>query len=300
MGTEETGADIVADLDAAIDDTEDSPTSETGEQETAGSPESKGKTIPYSRFKEVIDTKNTLQQELDALQDRYDEQSGSLGKLTQMLEEAKHNTDLIREIQSYQSDPKMLPHLEAIDKRLRGIADEIEETGEVDDEKLNQASKLVRKQQETLDQKFADQQSDLLTQRADMIADKWLEALPEEYSEEDRKIISKLWAGEVNWYDIEANPDSLQGVLKESFQTVIDEYGTPRGQLVNPEDPDSYEIEIEEPEVKSPEEELMEAIGRKNYSSVKSTEGKGGLFTPEISDDEFADDMAKVLRNSRK
>jgi len=304
MGDTVKGAsDIAANLDTVIDETSEvSPTQETEQTDVAGSPEStKGsKTIPYTRFKEVIDSKNTLQEQLEALQDKYETQSTSLGKLTEMLEKSKQDSDLIREIQALQHDPKMLPHLEAIDKKIRGIEEEIEETGNVDDKKVEQVQRLIAKQKAELDERFMDQQSDILVQKADTIADRWLEALPEDYSDQDKAIISKLWANEVDWNNIEQDPDSLSDVLKTSFQTVINDYGIPRGRLIDPNDPDSYEIEMDEPEVKSPVEELMEAIGRKDYGKIKESD-TGGRKTvqAEISDDEFTRDMAKVLRSSR-
>jgi hypothetical protein len=166
MGQENTGAeDITANLDAAINEetTEESPTSETGtggestEATEASSPESKGKTIPYTRFKEVNDAKNELRDELAALQEKFEEQSTSVTQMTQMLNEAKENSDLLKEIQALQTDPNMLPHLEAIDKKLRGVEEVLEQTdGEGKDNTRAELNKLLQSQRDQLEQQQAD------------------------------------------------------------------------------------------------------------------------------------------------
>jgi len=310
MGQENTGAeDITANLDAAINEetTEESPTSETGtggestEATEASSPESKGKTIPYTRFKEVNDAKNELRDELAALQEKFEEQSTSVTQMTQMLNEAKENSDLLKEIQALQTDPNMLPHLEAIDKKLRGVEEVLEQTdGEGKDNTRAELNKLLQSQRDQLEQQQADLQSDILVQKADIIAEKWLEALPEEYTEQDKEIISTLWAQSVDWDKVSASPDSLSDHLKETFQSSIDKFGVPRGGLIDPNDPDSYEIETQQPETPSPEEELLEAIGKKNYGGFKEVDQGGRKSVQaEVSDDEFAADMAKAIRVGR-
>lgn len=311
MGTEATGAEeIAANLDSAIE-SEESPTSETGDDnlEAADSPESKEegkpkpkiKAIPYSRFKEVNDTKNSLQNDYESLKQDYEEKIASISKLTKMLDDAREDSDMLKEIKALRYDEKMLPHLEAIDRKIRGIEEEATETGDVDDKKVTDVQKLLQQQKNELTEQLNEQQLDILTQRGDAIADKWLEALPPEYTDQDKTIVAQLWANEVDWEKIQKDPSCLQEHLKETFQKSIDTFGTPRGGLVDPDNPDTYEIEQDETPAPSPEEELMAAIKGKNYGALKEVE-KGGRKTivPEISDDEFADDLAKAMRAARR
>jgi len=302
MDTTTGAAEVAANLDAALTETEESPTPETGSEQADSESKSKApKSVPYTRFKEVIEDKNTLKGQLDTLSTKFTEQSSTLANLTKMLEDAKPDTDLVRNIKALQHDPAMLPHLEAIDRKLKGIEEEAEETGKVDADKVADVKQLIKQQKDQLNEALASQQADITIQRADAIADKWLESLPEEYTEQDRKVISKLWANEVDWNVLETKPESLQEHLKETFKSVINDFGVPRGKLIDPDDPDSYEIEYNEPEKKTVEQELMEAIGKKEYGKIVDVD-KGGkkIRTAAVSDDEFANDMAKVLRGNRR
>ena len=65
---------------------------------------------------------------------------------------------------------------------------------------------------------------------------------------------------ETKWEDIEESPGQLQDILTSTFQATIDDFGVPRGGLINPDDPDSYEVELEESPEVDPTAELMEVI----------------------------------------
>jgi hypothetical protein len=292
MAKETAGEDISAQLETAIAGEVETPTTktETIETPTQQTVTEDSKTIPYSRFKEVIDQKNDLTSQVDELQSNYQVANDSLAKMTQMLEAAKGDQDLIKQIQALANDPKMLPHVDAIDKKLRGIEEEIEETGEVSDKTLESTRKVLEQQQTQLQNQVEQQYSDILTQRADAIADKWLESLPEQYTDQDREIIGQLWASKVNWNDVESNPDGLDDVLANTFQETINSFGLPRGGLIDPNDPDSYEIELPETPELTPEQEIAEIVGTRNYSAYKTEDGA------EVSDADFAADLGKVLK----
>ena len=297
----ETGVETISEqLDSAISEEieeTDSPTVETGleektEEEKGSSPESKGQSVPYTRFKEVNDSRKDIQEKYTELESQHREVSASLADLTKLVTNAKEDQDLLQEIKALSKDPNMLPHIEAIDRKLKGIEEELEEIDEKDPDKgLQRTQKILESEHEKLTGELAEQRSEMLTQRADVIADKWLEALPEEYTDGDRKIIARLWADqmETHWESIEENSDQLQEILTNTFQETIDDFGVPRGGLINPEDPDSYEVELENPPEVDPTEALMNIIQGKEYGKV--TEGKA-----EVSDDDFAVDFAKVMK----
>jgi hypothetical protein len=294
---EDKGAEVAARLDAAIEGetTVETPTTaetvETVETATE-SPVERAKTIPYQRFQEVVGQKNDLQGQLDNAVTQYQTANESLSKMTAMLDAAKEDVDLLKDIRALANDPEMLPHLEKIDKRIRGIEEEIEETGEVDESKIDKATKILERKQAQLADQMADQAEDLLAQRADQIADKWLESLPEEYTDEDREVISKLWSNNVEWDDVVESPEALDQYLADTFQTTIQEFGTPRGGLINPEDPDSYEVEVETPPEETPEQQFAQLVEGKNYSGVKDGQA-------EVSDSDFAADLAAAMRMAR-
>lgn len=298
MATENSGADISAQLETAIAGEVESPATETEtetvvETTTSEEPSTGTKSVPYSRFKEVIDQKNDLSTQLNDLQSTFNQNNDSLAKMTQMLEAAKQDSDLIKEIKALANDPTMLPHVEALDKRIRGIEDEIEETGEVDDKSLDKARQILERKQAQLSEQLQEQSSDLLTQRADNIADKWLESLPDQYTDQDKEIVGQLWASKVNWNDIESNPDTLDDVLASTFQETITSFGTPRGGLIDPNDPDSYEIELPETPEITPEQEVAQIVGTRNYGGYEAKDGK---VSAEVSDADFASDLGKVLK----
>lgn len=305
--SKEVGAEeISAQLDQAIaeETTTDSPPVETGDNKSTetvetAQPEGKGKSqaVPYTRFKEVNDAKNEYQARVEELETQFKDQADNLSKLTNMLEDAKGDADLVNQIRALANDPNMLPHIQALDNRIRGVEEEVEEdTGPSTPEKeLEKTRQTLRREQESLQEQLVEQKETLLLQRADSIADKWLEALPEEYTEQDRQIIGRLWADSVDWNSV--TPDNLNDTLNTSFQDTINAFGTPRGGLINPEDPDSYTIETPEPETVTPEQELMDIVGGKNWGAYKSENGK---FEPEVSDDDFARGLAEAMKTANK
>lgn len=312
MGKE--SGDVAAQLDAVIDEAAetDSPAVETEveqpEDKKGTSHEGKNKAVkavPYTRFKEVNDEKKALEEKFTDLQAKHDETTSSLTKLTQMLDSLKEDADLVKEIRALQNDPKMLPHIEAIDKKIRGIEEEfeeeIEEKGKVSDKTIDKATRVLAKEQEKLQDQLSQQRSDILLQRADAIAEKWLSALPEQYTEEDRNIIAELWANKVDWDEVETNPKGLMEVLNKTFQDTVTVFGRPRGGLIDPADPESYEIEEVAEPTKSPEDELQEIIKGKNFGGVKEV-SVGGRKTiqPEVSEEDFASVMAGVMKRGNR
>jgi len=302
----ETGADISAKLEQAIAgdvETVESPSTETGTEtyETTKEGKKGPNTVPYSRFKEVNDSKRELQEQYTELEASLRDQTSSLTRLTEMLDETKEDADLVREIRALANDPKMLPHIRALDNKIKGIEEEIEETGEVSTKTLDKTRQFLESKQSELAEEMADQRLEIITQRADAFAVKWLDQLPEEYTEQDREIIGKLWADAVDMDNLAQDPSQLHEVLRTTFQETIDYFGVPRGGLIDPADPDSYEVEIEEKPTLTPQEELQQIIQGKNYGGFKEVEvGGRKILQSEISDDEFAADMGRAMKVGRK
>jgi hypothetical protein len=274
-------------------------TSEVKEEtrETKGKTPAKG-AIPYERFQEVVGQKNALAEELATIKGASSEDRNALSKLAIMLEEKEKDTSLLNDIRALAIDPKYRDALELIDKGLKGVEEEVE-TGKTTPEKANvETQKLIAKQA-VIEDSIADQKAELIIQRADMLADKWLESLPPEYTEVDRKVIANLWTNNVDWNKVEQNPAQLDSILAETFQESINTFGIPRGKLINPDDVEF----VEETTTKAvdPMEELSTLLKDKQYGATKMVKTYGGkeVSMPSVSDDEFASDIGKILKARR-
>jgi hypothetical protein len=278
----------------------ESSTVETSGKETS---ETKGKAtgkgaIPYERFQEVIGQKNTLAEELQAVKSEASKDRDSLAKLATMLQEKENDTNILNEIRALALNPKYRDALELIDKGLRGVEEEVE-AGETTPEKADIETKKLLAKQAQIEDSVADQKAELIIQRADLLADKWLESLPPEYTEDDRKVIANLWTNNVDWDSVEQNPGNLDKILAESFQQSINTFGTPRGSLLNPDDVEF----VDETTTKAadPVEELATMLRDKQYGATKLVKTHSGKEVPMpiIGDDEFAADFARVLKARR-
>lgn len=310
MATE--GEGIAEALESAIgEETEESPTSETVEtQETKGEPKGEpgakkgSKTIPYDRFQEVVQERNDFKSKIAELENQYKESNQALSKLTSMYEDAKESTDILDSIKELAKNPKYLPHLEVIDKALKGIEEEVEEGKTTPEDALKAADKILNSKVEELTEELAEQRADAIIARADAIADKWLASLPEEYTDKDKDVIARLWTNAVDWNEVEDNPSILEDTLKDSLQNVIEVYGPPRGSLFTAEEIETALEEETSPEkmAVSPEEELAALTQGKNYSSFKEVTVPlpGGrsktTLLPEVSEDDFSRDLAEAMR----
>ncbi len=269
-------------------DTEQTDVSSEGEGK-------KGQTVPYSRFKEVNDKFKSTAEEYSQLEGRLTESNQSVAKLTELLESAKADSDVINDIRALALDPKHASHVEYINNVLLGI-EQKEEEGEITSEEADKRSRtLLEQNQEALADELAEARADGIIARADAIADKWLEGLPEEYTEKDREVIAHLWTDAIDWDAVEEDPSSLEETLHTSFQEVIDLYDTPRGALVAPSETTEEETETEEVDPERELEELISGTEWAGMSTVKTPTGKE-VLTPDISDDEFKDAMATVLK----
>lgn len=301
-GTEE----IAAALEEAIaGDVETSTTLDATETTASVEKGTKSKTgdkgpIPYERFAEIVQEKNTFKEQLTALEAEKNELSKSLQQAMNTVSAAQSDIDTLNRVRaaSRASDDRVVQAVDLLDKYLKGELEEIAEDPTLTtDEVSKKTQDLLKRTQQNLNEQHADLRADLIVQRADALADKWLGALPDAYGQVDRDILGDLWANSVDWDAIENNPDILDQELASKFQAAIDRYGVPRGALLNPDDVEFVE-ETTTPEPPTPEEELRELIGNKDYSLFKTVKTPTGKETlrPAVGDDEFAADMAKALK----
>ena len=261
------------------------------------------KAVPYTRFQEVISQKNEFQNKSIQYESKINEHEQTIANLTAMLKDTKESDDMIKEIRSLAHDPKHRPYVEYLHKVLMGepVEEVVEEEDlspqEVEDRRIQQ----LMNSQANLEDVIMDQRADAIINKADTIADKWLESLPEEYTNEDRNSIAHLWTTRVDWNGIEADPNSIESELARSFQDTLNLYGTPRGTLYTPEQVEQLQqTTTEEAKAPSPEEELAQLFNNKSYSSLKGSGKKNSagaeIMTPEVSDEDFARDFAQAMK----
>ena len=279
---------------------EESSTTETVETKTTEEVIEKGKEekqIPYPRFVEVNSKLKEASEAQEATVTQLAESNEKLVRMAELLEAKDDDVQTLNEIKSYINDPDMKSHVEAIDAKLRGIDKEVEAGDTTPEAALAKTNALLEKTREEMADALATTQAEQLVGKADIIAEKLLAQLPEEYNEADRTTIEKLWTNGMNWDDAVKHSDDLPGFLTKEFQTVIDEYGTPRGSLVSTEEAEETTKEAET--AQTPEQEL-EAVMKQPWGAVKSVETKGGAtkVEAELSDDAFNAAMAKIIRTA--
>ena len=284
-------------LEAAVaSSTTETVVEETPEEEVVEGKESK--TIPYKRFTEVNTKLKDSNESKDLLTEQLAEQNDKLVRMAELLELKEQDVQTLNEIKSFVNDPSMEEHVRAIDNKLKGIETAVE-SGDLDpDEAQNRTRELLEQTREEIADVQATASAEALVARADVIADKLLAQLPEEYNEQDRSVIQDLWTEKMDWDKAVADPDSLSDILSEGFQETLNRYGTPRGALFTGEE--VVELTPEPAaDVQTPDEELAELMGRP-WGATKEVEGRGGVtkVEAELSDDDFSAAMAGLIRQA--
>ena len=252
--------------------------------------------VPQARFNEVNEALKETRAANEASQTQLVESQEKLVRLTELLESKNDDVNTLNEIKSYVNDPKMKDHVMAIDARLRGIEEEVEEGEIKPDEALTRAQALLEETRDEVANTQADLQTDALIQRSEIITEQLLNALPREYNDVDRTVIDKLFAANVNWEDAVADPDHLSETLTKGFQKTIDEYGVPRGALFTGNEVE--ELIPDETTNLTPEQELEAEMG-KDWGAVKEVEVNGVTKTvAELTDAEFNALQAKIIRTA--
>lgn len=263
----------------------DSQTSETVETSKGGPGP-----VPYDRFAEVNSLKNELQHELEAARSQLNERTVTVDTLTRTLQSREEAAQVIESLRKLADDPKYGPMVRTLDKAVRGIDDEVAagETSKSDAEA--RSLRLIEETRAQLTDAVMDQRAELILSRADSMAERYLANLPAEYTDEDKATISKLWTPTVDWEAIEKNPSTLAEHLAGSLEKTLEDYGAPRGAIA------ARVVEREPDPEPDPREELAKLVSL-NWGKMEASEGpKGTVYTPVVSDDEFAEAMGRALK----
>lgn len=266
-----------------------------GDEGDDGSDKDKGKKdpVPYDRLSKVVKQKNEAVERSKTLESQLKSATDREAKLQSEIDALKTDVEILDSIKNLAQDPKYRPAVEQIDRALQGIDEEVDEARAEGDTKAESAAlkKLEAKTSE-LEDLLADQRAEKLWDSAAARAKEMLAGLPEEYTDEDRELIGKLWTPKVDWNLIEANgSDAIPGALNSSFAEVIREYKTPKGALVANT---TKEIESRVPEARvvSPEDAIKNLLER----DWAERDGDGNAV---ISEDEFNKGLAEMIRKTQ-
>jgi hypothetical protein len=291
--------DVEEKLHRALAQSSSPETEENTPTEEAVTEEGGENRVPQSRFNEINDALKATKLEASESRDQLAETQDKLVRMAELLEAKEADVATLNEIKSFVNDPEMKDHVIAIDHKLKGIdtiKEEVDAGETTPEDAVRQTRELLDEAREELRDSQADVQADQLISKADVVANRLLNALPEEYNADDLSVINDLFHEKVDWDAAVANPDNLSEILTEGFQATIDRYGMPRGALFNAE-----EVEILTPEAaetpQTPEEELAELMDLP-WGQTKEVELANGKTTvePEMSDDDFNTVLAQTIK----
>lgn len=310
----ETAKDIAAQLDAAAagvaepESTESPSTVNEGEVQDTSSHDSKGKQQPLHeipRFQEVIQERKDALDAAQVAQARLADLEAQNTKLVELLEQASTDQNNLKRIQSLglSKDERVVNALDTIDKALTGELEKMEAKVEAVQEaeskgefSKEEAQKLINDLREEYDGKLATAQSDMIWQRAQSIAQNWLDGLPQEYTEQDVNSLDEMFLNRVDWEKVNTNPDQMSAVMYEAFEQALRDYGEPRGSLVQKAQSTIGQTEEGETQESLPEPTDSDILDKIRAIDWGKTDGDG---KPVMSDEEFTKHAANMMKYAK-
>lgn len=299
MGVEETNlaAAVEAAKATAVPITEIAPVVQTAETVQPAGEANKGKVnaIPYDRFQEVVEQKNSAIGRLENLQAQLDQRTAELGRAVDLIQTKDKDAQLVAEIRRLSENPKWRDTIEKLDKAIHGIEDDVEEGKVTPEAGESKVLKELEKVKAELNDKLADSQTDQLITAADTLCREYMQGLPDVYTADDKRVISRLLTDTIDWDGIEARPTELARFVAAGFQEAIDLNGTPRGlapaaaqQTANP---------INE---KANSDKILTTLLSAEWGKTREVERGGKSFKEAIvSDADFTKALGAVMRESR-
>lgn len=304
-------SDVNLDIDEALKsaseevEAEESSTTEETEEEEVETPKSKetskrGKGAS-DRIRTLVAEQKQLQEELEKAKSTLSERDVELGKLVDMIQARDNDAQVVSKINELYQNPEYKPFIEYLDKLVRG--EEVESKPEFSSKEakkeVDNSAELLKKldsKAAEIDDAIADREADLILRDADNIVSNWMMELPEEYGEEDKRLISRLITDQVDWDSIEeAGGENLEEELAEGWNNTLELYGQPKG--LRTENDEEVEKEVD------PEEEAqkLRAFVNQDWGKLKETNvGGQKVIKPVVSDDEFSQALAKVLKRGNQ
>lgn len=285
---------------AGSESSAESKATETEEATKSSEKPNKGEWIPRDRFNEVNDQKKEIQTRYETLEQQFADRQNELSQMIELLQSREQDSALVSHLRELglQGTEEQKALIKQLDEVLQGKEPEVEEAeegkqGDPDRKAIKKTNELLEQTREELSESIEDQKEDLIVMQANMVADKYFEALPEQYTDQDKTVISELLVDRVKWDGIREDPSTLSDEIARAFEETCTYFGTPRGSVA-----EEAEKTEETPEAKpAPEEEIPENL-KIEWGELKEVQLPDGKTTlkPVHSDDDFRAALADELR----
>ena len=235
--------DITAKLEAASAGDKTSETPTEVEKETVVATDDKvetgtKKSGAQDRIQELVAARKDAERRYEELSAKYSEKESEVGKLIDLVQDREQDARVVAKINELHQDPRFRDIVETLDKAIRGVEVEIEKTAVKEaipapgvDLLKNVRADIEHARAEAAAQ-AADQRSDLLLMKSDLVLEKLFEQLPQaEYTEADVKVLNSALTDMIDWDAIEETPSILESEVAKGFQRAVDWYGDPKGRI---------------------------------------------------------------------
>ena len=294
--------DVATELEAALAAAEEPTEVEDSSPETEVVEKTEPKKIgkgAQDRIRELVSKTKGIEEELNKYKNLAGEKDQELKKLVDLLQARENDAKVVKKIQElYASgDETWKDTIEKLDKVIRGEEVEEEPTGDPKkDDALKKAKDLIKNTREELDDAIADQRADLLLHKANLLIERYMDELPEQYGEHDRRRLRDVLSDHIDWDAIEQKPDVLANKVAEGIQSAVNWYGDPQGSVKVPnKNSNDQVVPLESPK------DRLDKIMKMDFGKLKTVKTpKGDRMTPEISDDAFEKELANALRYSNR
>jgi len=299
--------EAVADEPEVEEKTESASVEGSEKEASAEASKAKGKSqaVPYNRFKEVNDKLGESAKAVEELNQKLVQRDEELSKLVNLLSEregAQKTVDKINEI--YTTKPELRDLIDKLDAAVKGqeVAIEKAEDKKAEAEakgdfkavkEIEKVTKQLEATKSELEQSLAETQADLILDKSDRILEGYFDNLPEQYGEDDKRILSDSLVNKINWDEIEKDPSKLTSILARDFKSTVEWYGAPRG---------ASKVEAETETTKETSKEpTLDDLKKADWGKLKVVEdAKGKRTLPAVSDDDFTKALAAAIRKDNR
>jgi len=311
-----TGTEIVDQLNASMESDSSTDSDETATEEvvsegkttqkaeassTKGSEEAKDQKvqqgIPYERFKEKVDQVSELTEKLATVLGDTESTTARETELREKIEALEEEADILNRVRGLAENEKYRPLVEQLDNALKGIDEEVATGAKTEDQGARDVTRLFGEQREELAEAFADQRADMLLENARMVSEGILDSLPEGYDDGDKDAIADMLPDLVDWNAIEEDPSAMKHEIVEGYKDALTQYGEPRGALkARISELETQSTDKEQPDHEVEDEEFVRGILDDERLSTFKKDDEGNVTEPEMSEAEFNDNFANVLK----
>lgn len=297
--------DITAKLEAASAGDKTSETPTEVEKETVVATDDKvetgtKKSGAQDRIQELVAARKDAERRYEELSAKYSEKESEVGKLIDLVQDREQDARVVAKINELHQDPRFRDIVETLDKAIRGVEVEIEKTVVKEaipapgvDLLKNVRADIEHARAEAAAQ-AADQRSDLLLMKSDLVLEKLFEQLPQaEYTEADVKVLNSALTDMIDWDAIEETPSILESEVAKGFQRAVDWYGDPKGRI-------AAEATGKTKDATDAKSKDAVDLSKLELGKLKTEKVNGKDVTrPALTDDDFSQILAEELRRSR-